>query len=171
MSAFDSVCVSVCALLTGSSMLAMARQTFSKARLAPTAEGTGTVEAGPLNSWIWKSKNTSAESCVNTSRNKTDKKRLKSDTLKSAWGGSDVIIMDWIYKALFIEPIIHSHSVTTVTSMLRMSSTLVALNVLTSYQVIVASAGGHDIRHRPVSLPHERHELKDDSTVMLHLVH
>lgn len=39
------------------------------------------------------------------------------------------------------------------------------------YQVIVASAGGHDIRHRPLALPHKRHELKDDSAVMLHLVH
>lgn len=40
--------------LTGSSMLAIARQTFSRARLAPTAEGTGTVGAGPRNSRIWK---------------------------------------------------------------------------------------------------------------------
>lgn len=77
------MCVSVCALLTGSSMLAIARQTFSKARLAPTAEGTGTVEAGPLNSWIWKSTDASAESCVNTGRNETRQKEAgKSDTIK-----------------------------------------------------------------------------------------
>lgn len=60
------MCVSfcVCASLTGSSMLAIARQTFSKARLAPTADGTGTVEAGPLNSWIWKRNDTSGESAA-----------------------------------------------------------------------------------------------------------
>lgn len=40
-------------LLTGSSMLARAKHTFSRAKLAPTAEGTGTVEAGPRNCTIY----------------------------------------------------------------------------------------------------------------------
>lgn len=34
-------------------MVARAKQTFSRAKLAPTAEGTGTVEAGPRNSAIY----------------------------------------------------------------------------------------------------------------------
>lgn len=42
-----------CVFLTGSSMVARAKQTFSRAKLAPTAEGTGTVEAGPRNSAIY----------------------------------------------------------------------------------------------------------------------
>lgn len=47
------MCVCECVFLTGSSMVARAKQNFSRAKLAPTAEGTGTVEAGPRNSAIY----------------------------------------------------------------------------------------------------------------------
>ena len=161
------MCVCVC--LTGSSMLAMAAQTLSRATLAPTAFGTGTVGAGPRNSSI-------------LTEQRTNHRKIPNEIHYQ-----NSFIWNW-YRLRWKKngPHICAYAEGKVLIFFQIIAVYLGYNLLIyqlffmcemwkddrkTHHVIIASSSSQYIWYSSLAFSDERHKLEDDTRVVLHFVH